>query len=318
MNDDLLQKFAAGDPLALSRLMSAVERGGDEAERVLDALYPRMGRAFRVAVTGATGGGKSTVIDGLTGVYRARTLTVGVVAEDPTSPFSGGALLGDRIRMARASGDAGVFVRSIASRGAETGFSALAGELADVMDAFGYDVVLMETTGVGQLETRVAAVADTVVVVVTPEGGDEVQSLKSGLMEIGDVFAVNKADRPDAASFAEDVRATLALRHHEAPWTPPVVTLSARSGDGVDALAAAIEDHRAHLAGEGRLEARRRLGLRLRVQAIASDRIAAMLWQNGCMRGRFDAILEDVAAGRLSPYAAARRLVNAVRIDDGS
>jgi len=313
--DELLERFRAGEVLAASRLMSAIERGGDDAEAILDRLFPLVGRAYRVGVTGGTGGGKSTLIDALTRRHRAAGETVGVVAEDPTSPFTGGAILGDRIRMEAAAGDSGVFVRSVASRGSETGFSVLAGELADVLDAFGRDVVLLETTGVGQLEFRIHFAADTTIVVFTPESGDEVQSLKSGLIEVGDIFAVNKADRPHAGAFARDLESTLELRAEGAAWTPPVVETVANRGDGVDELAAAVARHRSFLASDGRLEAHRAEGLRNRVRAIATEKLSGLFWGNSYIEARFDGILGEVAAGALSPYAAARRLVDAVRVE---
>jgi LAO/AO transport system kinase len=316
--EDLLERFRRGETLAASRLMSIVERRGDEAEEILDRLFPDVGRAHRIGVTGGTGGGKSTLVNALTRIFRAAGNTVGVVAEDPTSPFSGGAILGDRIRMTHAVGDEGVFVRSVASRGSETGFSVLAGELSDVLDAFGRDVILLETTGVGQLETGIRFVADTTVVVFTPEAGDEVQSLKSGLMEIGDVFAVNKADRPHADRFAKHLRSTLEMRYGGGDWTPPVVKTAAHDETGVDALSEAVSRHRSYLSSDGRLAVRRREGLERRIRAIATEKAAGLFWGNPYIRARFDGIFEEVAAGALSPYAAARRLAGAIRIDESS
>jgi len=311
LSTDLLKKFQAGDPLAASRMMSAVERGGADAEAILDDIFPRTGNARRIGITGGTGSGKSTLVDGLTAAFRGAGKTVGVVAEDPTSPFSGGAILGDRIRMHRAAGDAGVFVRSIASRGSETGFSDLAVELADVLDAFGRDVVLMETIGVGQLEHRIRFAADTTVVVFTPEAGDEVQSLKSGLMEVGDVFVVNKGDRPGADRFARDVFSTLELRYEGAKWSPPVVKTVATDGKGLDALFVAMADHGKWLGAEGRLEARRREGREARVRSLCAGKLEGVFWGNPYIKRQFSGIFEEVAAGRLSPYAAAARLVAA-------
>ena len=252
--------------------MSVVERGGEEAESLLDAIYPRTGRARRIAFTGPGGAGKSTLVDCMLTRERARDRTVGVVAEDPSSPFSGGAILGDRVRMSHAQGDAGVFVRSLASRGSETGLSATASELADVMDAFGRDTVFLESMGVGQVETRVRFAADTVAVVLTPEAGDDVQALKSGLLEVADILVVNKADRPGADSLASDLAAMVALRDAR-EWTPPVVRTPATEERGIDALDAAMEAHRAHLEANGRREARRREALRDRVRLLVAERV---------------------------------------------
>lgn len=315
---ELLDRFDAGQVLAASRLMSVVERGGDDAEAVLDRLYPRLGRAYRVGITGGTGGGKSTLINGLVARLRGDGSTVGVVAEDPTSPFTGGAILGDRVRMSHAIGDPGVFVRSIASRGTQTGFSVLADELADVLDAFGRDVILLETTGVGQLEYKIRFSADTTVVVFTPEGGDDVQSLKSGLVEVGDVFVVNKSDRPGAAEFAADLKSILDIRAEGRSWTPPVVATVASRDEGTADLTAAIASHRAHLEGGGLLEAHRRDGREARLRSLVEDKLAAVLWQNPYIQSRFGGIFEEVTRGDLSPYAAARRLLDAVRVDGGA
>jgi LAO/AO transport system kinase len=308
----LLARFHAGDVLAASRAMSVVERGGEDAESLLDALYPKTGRARRIAFTGAGGVGKSTLVDCFLKRERARGRTVGVVAEDPSSPFTGGAILGDRVRMAHAQGDAGVFVRSLASRGSETGLSALASELADVMDAFGRDTVILESMGVGQVETRVRFAADTVVVVLTPESGDDVQALKSGLLEVADIFVVNKSDRPGADALAADLTSIVALRDPR-DWTPPVVQTAANEERGIEALDASIGAHLAHLNENGRREARRRAALCDRVRLLAEEEVRRDLWRDATLRARFDGILEAVVGGRTSPYRAARDLVDARR-----
>jgi LAO/AO transport system kinase len=223
----LLSRFDSGDLLAASRAMSVIERGDAEADAMLEALHPKTGRAWRIVFTGPGGAGKSSLIDCVIGRERANGKTVGVVAEDPSSPFSGGAILGDRVRMSHAQGDAGVFVRSLASRGSETGLSTLAGELADVMDAFGRDVVILESMGVGQVETRVRTMADTVVVVLTPEAGDDVQTMKSGLLEVADILVVNKSDRAGADALSADLKSVTALRAPRSGWVTPVVQTAA-------------------------------------------------------------------------------------------
>jgi LAO/AO transport system kinase len=311
---DWLSRFASGDVLAASRLLTVVERGGEDAASVLDAIFPRTGRAYRIALTGAGGAGKSTLANALTRLYRAENRTIAIVAEDPSSPFTGGAVLGDRVRMTHASGDAGVFVRSLASRGSESGLSPLASELADVLDAFGRDVVLLESMGVGQVETRVRFSADTVVVVLTPEAGDEVQGLKSGLLEVADVIVVNKADRAGADSLAADLSAIVALRDagREA-WRPPVVTTSAPHGESIRDLAEAIRSHRAHLDADGRRAARRSEALRERLRLLVEESWREALWQSPTRSRQFDAIFGLVAAGTLSPYRAARELAESLR-----
>ncbi len=313
MHESHIRKVLSGrDPRRVAldvRLSSAADA---EAEAVLDALFPRTGRAYRLGVTGLAGAGKSTLVNHLIRRYRKENLTVGVVAEDPTSPFSGGAVLGDRVRMIDSQGDPGVFIRSIASRGSETGFSEKAGELADVLDAFGRDIVLLETIGIGQLEYKIRFAAHTTVVVLTPDAGDDVQSLKSGLMEIADVFAVNKSDRPGGKDYAEDLRSMIALRSRGNGWEPVVVATVGVTGDGVDDLVRAVKSHRDYLDRQGLREAKRIEALRMRIEALAEEKLREMLWQNEYSGGRIDGVLKEVAAGKKSPYQAAAEIVKSV------
>ena len=315
---ELMSRFKVGDARSASRLMSVVERGGADAEFVLDAVFADTGRAHRIAVTGPGGAGKSTLINELTRAYRSAKKTVGVVAEDPSSPFSGGAVLGDRVRMTHAGGDRGVFVRSLASRGSESGLSPLASELADVLDAFGRDIVLLESMGASQVETRIRFSADTVVLILTPEAGDEVQSLKSGLLEVADVIVVNKSDRGGADSLAADLNAIVDLREQQGGWRPPVVLTSARKADSIATLVAALADHAAFLDSGERRNTRRRAALEARMRLRVEESIRAAVWQSPMLGQRFDAIFERVTAGSLPPWRAARELAESLHVESRS
>ena len=298
-----LDQLLAGDRLALARAITAVESEGGAAAPVLRALYPHLGRARVVGVTGVPGAGKSTLVNAYIAELRRRGQTVGVVAVDPSSPLSGGAILGDRIRMTAHSGDPGVFVRSLATRGHLGGLSRAASRVIDVMDAAGRDVVVVETVGAGQSEIEVAEIADTKIVVVAPGLGDEVQALKAGILEIADILVVNKADTPSARSTAAQLEAALALREARA-WRPPVLLTMALRGEGIAALADAIERHGAQAhRGEGRASARRRV--RRLLAALAAERLRVRLQEQ--QEPTLDALCEAVLKGEIDFEEAAER-----------
>jgi LAO/AO transport system kinase len=304
---DLVTRLRAGDRRAAARAISIVEDEATGAEELVAALYPHVGRAKRMGITGPPGAGKSTLVQSLALELRSRGETVGVVAVDPTSPFTGGALLGDRIRMDKVATDPGVFIRSMASRGSLGGLSRKAGEAADILDAFGRDWVIMETVGVGQSEVDIAQAADTTVVVFSPEAGDGVQAMKAGLMEIAEVFCVNKADREGAERLVRDLEGALELIPKRG-WVPPVVRTVAQSNEGTKDLIAAIEKHRAHLEGTGELAARRATRARTRIREIVEDKILREAWAGG-RRARLDELAAEVARGQTTPYAAAAELL---------
>ncbi len=272
------------------------------------ALAPHTGRAHVVGLTGAPGVGKSTTTGALIAAYRAQGRRVGVLAVDPSSPFSGGALLGDRIRMSEHASDPGVFIRSMASRGHLGGLSWAAPQALRVLDAAGCDVVLLETVGVGQSEVEVAGTADTTVVLVAPGMGDGIQAAKAGILEVADVLAVNKADREGADRTVRDLRHLVTLAER-APgeWRPPVVRTVATSATGIDDLVAAVEAHRDHL-GQGGLRERRTRRAAREVEGLALEALRARVETGAGARG-LEALAADVVAGRTDPYAAADRLV---------
>jgi LAO/AO transport system kinase len=295
------------DPRAVARAITLVEDGGADGAALLAALAGAVGQAHRIGITGPPGVGKSTLVAALAKAWRAAGRRVGIVAVDPTSPFSGGALLGDRIRMTGFSGDADVFIRSLASRGALGGVSFATHDVADVLDAAGFDPVVVETVGVGQDEVAVAGVADTVVVVVAPGHGDGIQAMKGGLLEAGDLLVVNQADRDGAEGVAAELRAAVELRalREEAP-KPTVWLTSATTGAGVPELVAAIEVHRSTLTSSG-LGARRLARARARIRDEVDRQRARAFWAE--RSADLDALAADVAAGHATVGGAASTLL---------
>jgi LAO/AO transport system kinase len=305
--NDLLAAARGGDRGALARLISIIERGGDEARQVGRAAHGLGIDASTVGITGAPGAGKSTLTSALLEAVRAGGDPIAVLAIDPSSPFSGGALLGDRLRMSEHALDDGVFIRSMATRGHVGGLAVAAPEAVRVLAAAGYPWVILETVGVGQVEIDVVAQADTTVVVVTPGWGDAVQANKAGLMEIADVFVVNKADRPGAKDTARDLERMLDMS--PAPgWRPPVLCTTATTGDGVDEAWQAVVDHRAHLATGGELEARRRRRAAEEVTRLVAARL--MDRARAVTAGpRAAELAEAVARGDVDPWTAAEELL---------
>jgi LAO/AO transport system kinase len=301
----LAERALAGDVRAAARLIRLVDDGDPAAAEAMRLVHPRAGRAAVVGVTGAPGAGKSTLVDQLVAHYRSEGKTVGVVAVDPTSPFSGGAILGDRIRMNRHATDAGVFIRSLATRGAMGGLSRSAAQVVTIMDAMGRDVVLVETVGVGQDEVEVMRLADTTVVVVVPGMGDDVQAIKAGILEIAHVFVVNKADREGANRTVAELEQMMALSPPpEGAWKPPVLLTQAHRGQGTVAVAAAVGRHRAFLEAAGRLDALRRARARRELVELLRERLLADALARAGGEAGLDRLAERVAAREVDPYTA--------------
>ncbi|NSC23954.1 methylmalonyl Co-A mutase-associated GTPase MeaB [Streptomyces albus subsp. chlorinus] len=302
-----------GAPRAVARLISLVEGASPQLREVMAALAPRCGNAYVVGLTGSPGVGKSTTTSALVTAFRARGSRVGVLAVDPSSPFSGGALLGDRVRMGEHASDPGVYIRSMATRGHLGGLAWAAPQAIRVLDAAGCDVVLVETVGVGQSEVEIAAQADTSVVLLAPGMGDGIQAAKAGILEIGDVYVVNKADRDGADATVRELNHMLGLGEAREPgdWRPPVVKTVAARGEGVDEMVAALDKHRDWMAERGVLAERRAARAAREIENIA---VTALRARMGELRGRkrLDALAERVVSGSLDPYAAADELVAGV------
>ncbi|MFV0316605.1 MAG: methylmalonyl Co-A mutase-associated GTPase MeaB [Microthrixaceae bacterium] len=296
-----------GDKLALARLLTIVERGGDRATEVSALTWARPGGAELIGLTGAPGAGKSTLTNALCSELRSRDRTVGVLAIDPTSPYSGGAILGDRVRMTDHAGDDSVFVRSMATRGQLGGLTVATPEAVRVLDAVGFDTVVVETVGVGQVEVDIARTADTTVVVVNPRWGDSVQTAKAGLMEVADIFVVNKADRDGAAQTRRDLESMVSMASDRS-WTPPVVSTVATEREGVEELADALAAHRRHLVESGELERRRTARVRDELLGVLR---AELVERAGALADgpRWEAALADLLERRTDPWSAARGLL---------
>ncbi len=339
--EKLLADFMAGKPAALARAVSIVENQRDGIDELLGSLHPKLGHARRIGITGPPGAGKSTITALLTREFRKAGSTVGIVCVDPTSPFTGGALLGDRVRMESVTLDPGVFIRSMATRGSLGGLAGSTREVSDVLDAYGFDRVIIETVGVGQSELDVARTADSTVVVLVPESGDSIQTLKAGVMEIADVFVINKSDRPGADRLRNDVELMLGLRkghnyanvpaHHgvdlkrmmnparaaredaqssaKGKWTPPVLRAVAAKGEGISEIADSLDKHFAYLEESGELRNRRRERIVERVVEVAERRMRRRLWDDAATMKWLDERVDQLESGVTTPYSVADQLL---------
>jgi LAO/AO transport system kinase len=339
---DLLARFREGKTIALARAISIVESERTGFQDFLHTVMKTGPSAARVGFTGPPGAGKSSLVAAAATAYRVAEERVGVVAVDPTSPYSGGALLGDRIRMNDIAMDPGIFIRSMATRGSLGGLATTTKEVVDLMDGFGFDRVLIETVGVGQTELEVTAAADTVVVVLVPESGDAIQAMKAGLMEIADIFVVNKADRPGSARLVKELRQAMHLRagsalkdipaHHgvdlgramkkerttDAPapdadaWSVPVLTTNALTNEGVDELLETIGKHGGWLRSSGQLEARRRERAAIRIRDVVDREMRRIAWKSETVASLLDSGVERITAGKGTPYSAAAAILEAL------
>lgn len=343
---ELLAALAEHRVPALARAISIIENRRPGADAILAALHAQVGQAHRIGVTGPPGAGKSTLTERLVQHYRSRGRSVAVVAVDPTSPFTGGALLGDRIRMESVSLDPNVYIRSMATRGEIGGLATATREVCDVLDAFGFERIIIETVGVGQSELTIAATADTAVLVLVPESGDGVQVLKAGVMEIADIYAINKADRPGAERLRNEIEVMLGIRRgnafrHVAPhhrptgepsagpparrgdgsaegWEPPALLLAAVKDEGVEELVEAIERHAAELATTGELKRRRHARMARHTREVVDRALRHLVWEEGNGEEALRQGLERLATGTASPYELAQEILAGVKKEMGN
>ncbi len=305
----LIDRVAAGEPNAVARAISKVEDGSADNAELMKQLFPRTGRALVIGITGSPGAGKSSLVDKLAGFYRKRGDRVGIIAVDPSSPFSGGAILGDRIRMQSLALDKGVFIRSMATRGNLGGLARSTIEAAAILDAAGYEKIIIETVGVGQDEIEIAKTADVCVVVLVPGMGDDIQAMKAGIMEIGDVLVINKADRDGVLRTEKELEALLSLATRADEWQPPIVKTVAIENRGIEELASAIEGSRefqrtAPAAGE-----RRQAIARWRILELLRERLVAQTLSGDSGSGKLDRLAAEVAIKKRDPYSAVEELL---------
>jgi LAO/AO transport system kinase len=308
----LVENIRARKPRALAQGISLVERDAPDAQRLLAELYGDTGKARIIGITGSPGAGKSTLVDALARFYRGHEKRVGIICVDPTSPFTGGAILGDRIRMQALYTDPGVFIRSMATRGFLGGLARATNDVVDLFDAAGFDIILVETVGVGQDEVEVVRTVQTNIVVLVPGMGDDIQAIKAGIMEIGDIFVVNKADRPGADRTVTEITMMMSLVEQHADWVPPIVKTVASTSKGIDELAAACSQHLDYLSESGELVRRNRERVRIRVETHLKERFMERLVGRTVSPEHYQQMLDEVLSKRDNPHDAAEGILSRI------
>ncbi|MCL6493566.1 MAG: methylmalonyl Co-A mutase-associated GTPase MeaB [Ignavibacterium sp.] len=310
IDKSLIEKLLNGDRRSVARAISFIESDNNLTSEYLKELYSKVGNAYRIGITGPPGAGKSTITNQITKLYRKQNKKVGIIAVDPTSPFTGGALLGDRVRMSDVGMNAGVFIRSMATRGSLGGLSKKAIDAADILDAAGFDIIILETVGVGQSELDIAQAADTTIVVLVPESGDSVQAMKAGLMEIADLFVLNKCDRPGSQQAYTALQTILMIKEHdENSWLPKIVKAVASENKGIEEIAEEIEKHKSFLIEKNLFQSKRQNQAKLRIKEIVENKLREKLWSED-RENLLNSSLKKVVLGNSSPYHIAEEILN--------